>query len=118
VFIGNDAFLTDTEDAFWGYFDTEVGDVVGLPVAESCDDWFFVVGEYLVYAGQQLYFELVRGLLDDFSPKGQEIALGVHEEWARRQLHGVCVRDEVLYSTSFSRKRRVVAYWPIARAVM
>ena len=67
VVVGDEALLSYAENAILGYLDAQVGDGVGLAVAEACDDGFFGAGEDFVDAGKQFDFELVGSLLDDFA---------------------------------------------------
>lgn len=116
--VGDDALLSDAEDAFLRDLDAQVGNRVGFPVAEASDDGLPGRREDLVHARQQLYLELVGRLLDDLPREGAQIPVGTHEERPGRKVLSVCIGANLLSSTSLRRKRLVCPYWPMALAVM
>jgi hypothetical protein len=67
VVVGDDALLSDAEDAILRDLDAQVGNRIRLPIAEPSNDGLLRTGEDLVDAGQQLDLELIGRLLDDLS---------------------------------------------------
>ena len=83
LFIGDDAFLTNAEDAIRWNFYTKIGNSVCLAIAKACNNRLFVVWKDFIYCCKQFYFQLVRSFLYYLSSEGYEVILRAHEERPR-----------------------------------